>query len=236
MADPTIVNARRLYVILVDACEGNALAIIRGCEPGNGYMAWNKLKREYEGRIAGRYQGMLTALMSPLWEAKVASGSDFSDLLLEWEQQVAIYELQRRRQHDDDVNVAVVTRYSPPYVRAALRQSAHVYGDDYRAMRRVLDQYLKAGREYDVQGVPDHAGVGSSSDAVPMDVGAVPHKGKGKDSFKINGKGFGKHTKGKNNCDNWTYWDAGYIKSSHGKSKGKRRSQGQGLEQWWQSR
>ena len=130
--------------------------------------------------------------MAPSWTEKIAAGADFSDLFIEWEQQVAIYELQRQKTIDDDVKVAVVTRNSPPDVRMALRQAAHVYGDNYLQMMQVLEQYLKTGREYDMHGVAKN-NASSITEPTPMDVGAAhsfgkSQKGKGKD-FKDKPKG-----------------------------------------------
>ena len=76
---------------------------------------WCKLHREYEARIAGRYQGMLTALVHPeSW--KGLDDTKFAEAYLKWQGDVIQYELQRRREIEDDVKVAVVMQHAPDVV------------------------------------------------------------------------------------------------------------------------
>eukprot|EP00971_Amphidinium_carterae_P340203 6478409-Amphidinium_carterae.1 len=67
MDDSVKQQAKQLYGLFVESCDGKAAAILRTCERGNGFHAWSRLKQEYEGNAAVRFQGMLTALMSPPW-------------------------------------------------------------------------------------------------------------------------------------------------------------------------
>eukprot|EP00971_Amphidinium_carterae_P340730 6479190-Amphidinium_carterae.1 len=205
-------QGKQLYAMLVESCEGKAAALLRTCEKGNGFQCWAKLKQEYEGSAAVRFQGMLTGLMSPSWSEELSKdrSKDFSTLFLAWESQVAVYELQRGRPLDPDVKVAVVMRHAPEDIKVALRQAAHVIGDDYRKLRSVLDTYVKSGRDYNAAGVcvSTHTPSGKASSGggvVPMDVGALS---KGKEKGKGKGKDSGK--------DSW--WSYGYGKAG-GKGK-----------------
>eukprot|EP00971_Amphidinium_carterae_P237160 4707058-Amphidinium_carterae.1 len=200
MDEPIAGKARLLYSMLVDACEGKAAVIIKPCEKQNGFRAWSMLKQEYEGSTATRFQGMLTALMTPNWlEEMRKSGKDFGAVFQIWETQVAVYELQRGRPLDPDVKVAVVMRHSPEDVRVALRQAAHVIGDDYNKLKSILETYMRAGREYDGLGVhinthtPGQSSGAGPGGVVPMEVGGLG-KGAGKDK---GGKPWQKGGKGK---------------------------------------
>eukprot|EP00971_Amphidinium_carterae_P151312 2999954-Amphidinium_carterae.1 len=64
-------------------------------------------------------------------------GKDFTEVFLRWESQIAPYELQRGRPLAD-VKVAVVMCHAPGDVKTALRQAAHVIGDDYSRLRDVF--------------------------------------------------------------------------------------------------
>ena len=67
MTDPTKAAAVIVYDMLLDILENRAHVILKSCEKGNGFQVWCKLKREYEGKLAGRFSGMLTAIMNPGW-------------------------------------------------------------------------------------------------------------------------------------------------------------------------
>ena len=99
-------KARKLYDLFTDTLDGKPALIFKTCEKGNGFQVWSKLHREYEARLAGRYQGMLTALMHPEgW--KGLDDVKFAEAYLKWQGDVLQYELQRRKTIENDVKVAV---------------------------------------------------------------------------------------------------------------------------------
>eukprot|EP00971_Amphidinium_carterae_P246302 4892254-Amphidinium_carterae.1 len=103
MDEAAKVKSKLLYSLLVDSCEGKAAVLIKPCERHNGFRCWSVLKHDCEGSSATRFQGMLTALMSPNWvEDMKKSGKDFAEVFQSWETQVSVYEMQRARPLDPD--------------------------------------------------------------------------------------------------------------------------------------
>ena len=99
-----------LYEVLLDACDGKAAAIVKSSEKRNGMQVWCRLKREYEGDIAGRYTQMLISLLSPPWTE--ADGKDFGDVFTNWLASISQLETQRGKRIDGDILVATVLRHS----------------------------------------------------------------------------------------------------------------------------
>ena len=125
--------------------------IFKTCERGNGFQVWCKLHKEYEARLAGRYQGMLTALMNPEgW--KSLDDIKFAEAYLKWQGDVMQYELHKLKPLEDQVKIAVVMRHAPDQIRSFLRQQPHHIGDDYHRLDTVLNNYLVSGRGYDGSG------------------------------------------------------------------------------------
>ena len=80
--DQALTKSDLLYEVLLDSCDGKAAAIRKSSEKRNGMQVWCRLKREYEGDVAGRYTQMLISLLSPPWTE--ADGKDLGDVFTTW--------------------------------------------------------------------------------------------------------------------------------------------------------
>ena len=83
---------------------------------------------------------------------------------------------------DGTIKCAVLLRHAPPEVRAALRASAHATGDDYQQVRDQMLVFLRTGLDYMIAG--SRAQGAWEERPVPMEIGALHHKGKGKKGGK----------------------------------------------------
>ena len=157
------------------------------CERHNGFLAWRRLKKEYEPNVPGRHAGMLVGLIAPAWSG--VQNHEFKEKLLEWEMQVARYEQQSGETLSGSLKTAVVSRHAPEEVRNAIRTQTSIIGSDYNRLRVLIYDFLSAGFDYNAMGIATAAS-SSGGGPVPMDVGALSKgKGKGKSKDKSSGKG-----------------------------------------------
>ncbi len=83
----------------------------------NGFAAWRQLKAEYEPRLGGRHAAMLQSIIAPQWKAET---SNFKEKLQLWEVAISRYEAQSGEKVSDALKVAVISRYAPQEVKAAV--------------------------------------------------------------------------------------------------------------------
>ena len=55
-----------LYPVLTLLLKGKVLGSLQSCEELAGRDAWNRLTHEFDLKVAGRFQGMLTSLLNPV--------------------------------------------------------------------------------------------------------------------------------------------------------------------------
>ena len=156
-------QARLLFGALIQCCSGRALAVARLCPPGHGFLAWQRIVREYEPETVGRHVAMLVGILSPDWRAKTEES--FVDALLTWERAVNRYETSAGLQLQSGVKCAIVARYAPVVIKNWLRTVSTEVMASYPALRSALQTYLSRGRAY--------TAAGASQEPVPMDVSTV---------------------------------------------------------------
>ena len=100
--------SKALYAILVTKLEAKALGIVTLEGKHEGLAAWWALKREYEPVIGNRLAAMLTGLLNPPWSADTTNGRPFADLIVDWENDTARYEIQSGKQFGDEYKVVTL--------------------------------------------------------------------------------------------------------------------------------
>ncbi len=109
LAEPLKNKSRLLYALLSQICSGRALNIVRLCQTGKGFTAWQALVAEYEPRLTTRLCAMLSALLNPRWSQDSAG---FFDALRAWERSVLEYEAATSLTLPDEIKCATVARYA----------------------------------------------------------------------------------------------------------------------------
>ena len=114
LAEPLRNKSRLLHALLSQICAGRALNIVRLCQRGRGFTAWQALVAEYEPRLTTRHCAMLSALLNPRWSQDSAG---FFDALRAWERSVLEYEATTGAVLSEEIKCATVARYAPTKVK-----------------------------------------------------------------------------------------------------------------------
>eukprot|EP00971_Amphidinium_carterae_P164138 3253996-Amphidinium_carterae.1 len=205
-------ESKNLHYMLVQLCRGKALTLLRSTQHHNGYLAWQRLVRQYQPHIATRTVGLLHAILNPRFRAQ-GTLEEWETDWLQWEAEVLKYEREDGAL-DDSIRVAIVMSRLPSVIAPQLQTQSERFVRNYTALRSTILAFLEANRHY-----PGMITKQPQTDtSAPMDVDAIQSKGKnsyrGKGKDK-SGKGYGDYHKG--NGDNQKGADG---KSKKGKGKG----------------
>ena len=194
MNEQEAMHARTLYHVLVQSVEGKGLSILMNVEKLNGLEGWRALVDAYQPDLGGRHTSMLMGIISPSWE-KVTE-ADFLENVEKWEVLIRRYQDQAVDIVSSATKIAVLMKYAPLNLRAALRTNASMMGADYERVKKFMRDWLQSGVTYNSGG--DYVAPSTPGGPIPMDVGAIGKdpKGKGKGKGK-EGKGKGKAKEGK---------------------------------------
>ena len=80
-----------------------ALGMLQGCDEGSGLEAWRILTQEFEPKVPGRFQGMLTSLLTP------ATIKDIPRGISDRTKAVTNYERDSKDLISDSINISVLT-------------------------------------------------------------------------------------------------------------------------------
>ena len=121
-----------LHHILTMTTKGKALRVVQQADPGNGYLAWWRLRTEMVPQVRSRLLGVLQTLLSVRFESK--------DRLLvelnEWERNVILFEQQSGEEISGNIKRAVLQQSLPADLRQALQIKTNI--DSYTDFRAAL--------------------------------------------------------------------------------------------------
>eukprot|EP00972_Heterocapsa_arctica_P004784 709136-Heterocapsa_arctica.AAC.1 len=100
--------SKGLYILLHDRISGGkAKDIVEAVPMNEGFVAWRRLKLEYEKDDSSRYTAMLNGLLNPQFEeAMKRTGRSFRDLQREWENAVERYRRQSKQDFPDNMMIS----------------------------------------------------------------------------------------------------------------------------------
>ena len=132
---------RTLFAILVALCnQGRTVNVLMNVDRQHGMAARWRLKLRHEPCLPGRHANTLSGLITPDWA--ICEGDTFRERFPEWEVTV-----QRDETLGDSLRVAVVSRHSPPELRAALWSHITTIGSNYQRLRTLVNDFLTSGLE-----------------------------------------------------------------------------------------
>ena len=161
----------QLYYVLAMLVKGRALDIIQNSGPGEGVEAFKKLEETYHPKVASRFVGSLTLILSTRFSSDIESELEL------FEKNIRRYEQESGKTLDDEILLGVVINglQDNSMRDHIIRNSSRL--TTYQLVRTELLEIARTSRVLNQM-------------PVPMEIGGVP-KGKTK------GKGQNKGPKGK---------------------------------------
>ena len=128
--------SRNMFSLLAQSTRGKAQTLARLQADGNGFEVWRLLWREYRPTGAEPAHAQLSAIIQPRWWFSADHrGRPFMDILLDWEQLVAAYELASGEVISNNTKCATVLGWAPQVVESMLRSSDGETRADYQRMK-----------------------------------------------------------------------------------------------------
>ena len=135
---------------------------------------------------------MLTALLNLPWATDERA---FADPIVDWDNNIARYEMPSGKQFADDYRIARPLVHAPEPHKTILRQAPPSAKTSHVALRQHLREWQASGRTFDAMGTANASGI------APMDVSAVSGhkamKGQGRQEQGQASQGQSDKTKGK---------------------------------------
>lgn len=103
-----------LYDIMCQACQGEALSIIRTVDDMKGLEAWAKLYKKFNPRTLARAIRLVGAVTNP---PKVKELKDAEMMLDKWEEQAKTLKKDFGETFSDTVRIGIVTAMMPPSIQ-----------------------------------------------------------------------------------------------------------------------
>ena len=231
--------SRDLHYILINICSGSAATVVRQqgvVGDNNGFETFRVLHQRFSLPVGTRSIGYLTTLLKPKFEEQ-----SFEENFLQWEYDVARYELDNGQALPDTVKIAILLNET----KGALQQHLQLRAGQvttYAAMRSIVVEYYRATTTLSKLKMMHNPSTNNYNGPQPMDIGMTwkGYKGKGKGKYKgKNNKGRGKGYKGKSKGkmtgkgkDTGKGYGGSYGQTGKGKGKdyngGKDNSKGKG--------
>ena len=189
--------SRDLHYILINICSGSAATVVRQqgvVGDNNGFETFRVLHQRFSLPVGTRSIGYLTTLLKPKFEEQ-----SFEENFLQWEYDVARYELDNGQALPDTVKIAILLNET----KGALQQHLQLRAGQvttYAAMRSIVVEYYRATTTLSKLKMMHNPSTNNYNGPQPMDIGMTwkGYKGKGKGKYKgKNNKGRGKGYKGK---------------------------------------
>ena len=183
--------SRDLHYILINICSGSAATVVRQqgvVGDNNGFETFRVLHQRFSLPIGTRSIGYLTTLLKPKFEEQ-----SFGEKFLQWEYDVARYEVDNGQALPDTVKIAILLNET----KGALQQPATTSRTSHNIR---INEYYRATTTLSKLKMMHNPSTNNYNGPQPMDIGMTwkSHKGKGKQKHKgKNNKGKGKGYKGK---------------------------------------
>jgi len=182
--------ADNLYSLLAMRTRGKAQTIVKLCPRGNGFEALRRIYKEYRPSGDEPELSQLTTIVQPKWWHQAPhKDRNFNDVLLDWDQLIAAYELSSGESISNSLKCATILGFGPKPIEQMLRAANREVRKDHARMRQGITDFLLGQGAHSyvprVQGGDDPMQV----DAV---VAAVAQLGKGEPCEKCGKPG---HTK-----------------------------------------
>ena len=196
-ARPWTSMSKDLHYILINICSGSATTVVRQqgvVGDNNGFETFRVLHQRFSLPFGARSIGYLTTLLKPKFEEQ-----SFEENFLQWEYDVAGYELDNGQALPDTVKIAILLNETKGALQQHLQLRAGLV-TTYAAMRSIVVEYYRATTTLSKLKMMHNPSANNYSGPQPMEIGMTwkGYKGKGKGKFKgRNYKGKGKGTKGK---------------------------------------
>ena len=107
LGEDDVKHSITLYFVLALLLKGKALGILQSCEENEGLDAWKRLTHEFEPKVAGRFQGMLTNLLNP----EKFKGSDPSATIRSGVKAIEDNEKQSRDKVADTIRISILSQH-----------------------------------------------------------------------------------------------------------------------------
>ena len=218
--------SRDLHYILINICSGSAATVVRQqgvVGDNNGFETFRVLHQRFSLPVGTRSIGYLTTWLKPKFEEQ-----SFEENFLQWEYDVARYELDNGQALPDTVKIAILLNETKGALQQHLQRRAGQV-TTYAAMRSIVVEYNRATTTLSKLKMMHHPSTNNYDGPQPMDIGMTwkGYKGKGKGyKGKSQGKMIGK---GK---DTGKGYGGGYGQIGKGKGKdyngGKDNNKGKG--------
>ena len=132
---------RYVFALLISIMRGVMLEIVSAVLEHNGWEAWHSVCHEQEPRADGARLKCFEDILEP-----TVTGLDEQELYtrwLAWKRQVKEYEVLLGNLLPQYMRVAIVRRRAPPDIKTHLEIHAADYKENYEAMHRVVEMFLK---------------------------------------------------------------------------------------------
>ena len=164
--------SKNLYLWLSLKMKGKAQTIVKLAGHGNGFDALRQVYAEFRPSGNTSTHGMLATIIQPHWWTKQPhKDRPYTDVLLDWDQLIAQYELASGERITNATRCATVLGFAPQEIKAMLKSAARSTRENHQEMRVAIRDSLLGASEASF--VPKAMGqsFGVNSDA--MDVGAI---------------------------------------------------------------
>ncbi|CAE7846389.1 GIP, partial [Symbiodinium necroappetens] len=162
----------QLFYTLVKLLQGRALDIAQNTDLGNGLEVYRKLVSEYRPRLASRFVGTLTQLMSHKFTASLEAEIPFFEKL------VRRYEAETGKVLDDTIKLGIIINglQDDSLKQHVVRNSARL--KTYQLLKDELLEVARTSRVLSEQPVPmDLSALPKWKQKVPKEVAKVKERG-----------------------------------------------------------
>ena len=98
------------YILSLLLTDTEALDIVQNSLVSKGMEVWRRMVARWEPKVPSRFRGMRQAILFPKWDIP---GSDVTQLVTAWENQVQDYEQQSGDKISDAIKLGVVLHHLP---------------------------------------------------------------------------------------------------------------------------
>ena len=172
VSDDVRAVSKNLYTLLMLKMRGKAHTLVKLAGRGNGFEALRAIYNDYRPRGQVTDSGMIGAIVHPTWWCKDGhQNRAFLDVLHDWDELVARYEVATDERLSDRLKASVITTHVPKKIKEMLagcnRQTRESYDELRNAIRLSCIEKGEVGKPVIVPVAP--AATGND----PMNVDAI---------------------------------------------------------------